>query len=101
MTQLPEREFFETHADLCHTFSNANRLRILDLLREGEQTVSDLTEASDLPQPTISQHLKVMRETDIVTRRKDGVESYYSITDERVYSAVDLMRELMLERMDE
>ncbi len=99
---MQDRAFFEHHAELCKTFSNANRLILLDLLREGkERTVSELTEATDIPQPTISQHLKVMRDVNVVSRRKDGVESYYSVTDERIFDAVDLMREMRIEQIQQ
>lgn len=102
MTQLGPESYYERHADLCHSFSNANRLKILDLLREGqERTVSDITEASDIPQPTVSQHLKVLRDQDVVTRRRDGVEAFYSLTDDRFFQAIDVMREVTIERVEQ
>lgn len=101
MTQLPPPEFFDSHSDFCKACANSNRLKILDLLREGERTVSSLTEASDIPQPTVSQHLSVLRERAVVTRRKEGVKSYYSVTDERIYNAIDIMRTITREELGE
>ena len=99
MDHVNDEDFFAMHAELCKTFSNANRLKILDMLRGGEErTVSEITEATDIPQPTISQHLKVMRDQDVVERRKSGVESHYSLTDERFFEAIDLMREKTIEQ---
>lgn len=101
MTKPADQEYYLRHRELCKTFSNANRLKLLDVLRNGEErTVTELTEATGVPQPTTSQHLKVMREREVVSRRKDGVESYYSVTDERFYDAIDLMREMTRERME-
>lgn len=102
MSQLADASFYERHAELCHSFSNGNRLKILDILRDGdERTVSDITDASDIPQPTVSQHLKVLRDQDVVERRRDGVEAYYSLTDHRFFEAIDLMREMTKERAEE
>ena len=102
MPQLADESFYERHADLCHSFSNANRLKILDLLRDGrERTVSDITDTSDIPQPTVSQHLKVLRDQDVVNRRRDGVEAYYSLTDNRFFEAIDVMREMTVERVEQ
>lgn len=95
MAQLPPREFFDRHGDFCKACANPKRLKILDVLREGESTVSALTEATDMPQSTVSTHLNVLREQAVVSRRKEGVKCYYSVTDERIYYAIDEMRTVM------
>lgn len=92
MSDLPSQEYFQSHADLCKMFSNANRLRIIDLIRDDERSVSAITEQTDIPQPTVSQHLNLLREQGVVSRRKEGVESYYSITDDRIFEALDIAR---------
>jgi len=56
-----------------------NRLRILDVLREGERCVCRLTEALELGQPLLSHHLKVLREAGLVSGRRDGRWVHYSI----------------------
>lgn len=101
MSQIPPQEFFDQHAEHCKMFSNANRLKLLDALRDGECSVSELTGQTDIPQPTVSQHLNWLREQEIVTRRKDGVKSFYSVTDERIFEAIDLIREMTRERMEQ
>ncbi|MFB6197973.1 MAG: ArsR/SmtB family transcription factor [Halobacteriaceae archaeon] len=101
MTDLPPRAYFESHADLCKMFANANRLTILDLLRDEERTVTELTEQADIPQPTISQHLSWLREQGVVSRRKEGVQSYYTITDDRIFDALDIAREIIEEQLVE
>lgn len=101
MSQLPPEEFFDRHAEHCKMFSNANRLKLLDVLRDGERSVSQLTGQTDIPQPTVSQHLNWLREQGIVTRRKDGVKSFYSVTDERIFDAIDVIREMTRERIEQ
>lgn len=94
-------EFYQLHAEFCGVFSNANRLWLLDLLSDGgEYTVSELEAASDISQSTISQHLRLMREKGIVARRRDGVQNFYSITDERIVDGMETIREILIERAE-
>ena len=62
------------------------RIRLLDRLRDGEATVSELTEALDASQQNVSKHLAVLADVGIVGRRKDGNRVYYSVVDESVFS---------------
>ena len=61
-----------------------NRLRLLHLLRGGEVCVCDLTAAFDLSQPTISHHLRVLRDVGLVTAAKRGTWSYYRLVPDAV-----------------
>lgn len=102
MTDLEDDHLYEKQAELCKVFSNANRLMILEILKDGEEyTVSSIEEIVDIPQPTISQHLKVMRDQGVVERRKEGVRSFYSITDERISDGMDVMNEVLLDQLEE
>ncbi len=56
-----------------------HRRELLDLLREGEQTVSALVEQLDLSQPGVSKHLKVLREAGLVAVRTDGRRRHYGL----------------------
>jgi ArsR family transcriptional regulator len=60
------------------------RIRLLDRLRDGEATVSELSEAVDASQQNISKHLAVLADSGILGRRKDGNRVYYRIVDEGV-----------------
>ena len=62
--------------------SEEKRLRILDILRSGEQCVCDLTAEMDAGQSLLSHHLKVLREAGLVTDRRAGRWSYYSLVPE-------------------
>ncbi|MFW6385047.1 MAG: ArsR/SmtB family transcription factor [Halodesulfurarchaeum sp.] len=102
MSMLEDQRIYEEQAELCQVFSNANRLIILELLNDGEErTVTQIEDRTDIPQPTISQHLAVMREKGVVTRRKDGVRSFYSLADDRFKQGMDTMRSVLLDRMEE
>ena len=68
------------------------------LLERGECTVGDLAEATGVRMANLSQHLAVMRSTNIVLSRKEGV-SVYRLADPRIMQAFDLITEVMLSNM--
>jgi len=91
-------DIYERQADLCTVFSNPRRLRILEVLEDGEEhTVSAIQQATDLPQSTVSRHLKLMRDQGAVEKRDDGVYNHYSLADERIATSMHLMREVLHE----
>jgi ArsR family transcriptional regulator len=61
-------------------FADPVRLRLLNLLAEGEVCVCHLHEALDLPQSTVSRHLAYLRKRGLVTGRKEGLWVYYRLT---------------------
>lgn len=61
------------------------RIRILDLLRDQELTVTQITEQLDTSQQNTSKHLGMLLQAGILARRKDGNSSIYSIADRGVY----------------
>jgi len=95
-----EKEFYRRHAHICGVFAHPLRLEMLQLLHErGECTVGDLAEATGVRMANLSQHLAVMRSTNIVVARKEGVSVYYRLSDPRIMQAFDLITEVMLGQM--
>lgn len=64
---------------MFRAFSDRTRLRILNLLRDGEKCVCDLQAVLKVPQPKVSRHLAYLRRTGLVTARKQGLWSYYAL----------------------
>jgi ArsR family transcriptional regulator, arsenate/arsenite/antimonite-responsive transcriptional repressor len=62
--------------------SDENRLRIVDLLRNGERCVCELTDALDLGQSLLSFHLKTLKDAGLVTDRREGRWAYYTLNTE-------------------
>jgi DNA-binding transcriptional ArsR family regulator len=56
-----------------------SRRRILDILRDGERSVTELVARLDLSQPGVSKHLKVLREAGLVEVRPDGKRRWYGL----------------------
>jgi ArsR family transcriptional regulator len=91
-----EREVNLLHANICQALADPKRILILYALSEGSKSVSELTEALEVPQPTVSRHLKVLRERRLVTTARDGASVRYSLADERVIGALDALRAVLL-----
>ncbi|HET7038686.1 MAG TPA: metalloregulator ArsR/SmtB family transcription factor [Gemmatimonadales bacterium] len=71
-------------AEIIKLLGHPERLKIVEVLEEGEATVSEVQEAVGLPQAIVSQHLAKMRGADIVTARRDGVHVFYRIREPKV-----------------
>jgi DNA-binding transcriptional ArsR family regulator len=65
-------------------FSDQSRLRIVILLANKELTVGEIVKAMDISQPTVSRHLAVLRQADIVVDRREGQKVYYSLNKKAV-----------------
>ncbi|MDQ6888277.1 MAG: metalloregulator ArsR/SmtB family transcription factor [Gemmatimonadota bacterium] len=77
-------------AQLFHALSDETRLGILEMLRGGEQCVCDLQEDLEAAQSRLSFHLRVLKEAGLVTDRREGRWSYYSIVPEALTEVHDL-----------
>ena len=67
------------------------RLELLNTLRGGDATVGELVDATGMGQANVSKHLQLLFNTNFVTRRKEGLFVYYSLTDRAVFQLCDLM----------
>ncbi|MEM7441866.1 MAG: metalloregulator ArsR/SmtB family transcription factor [Pseudomonadota bacterium] len=63
--------------DVFHAVADANRRKLLDLLSDGERPVQDLVPHFDMTFQAVSQHLHILAEAGLVTRRKQGRYRYY------------------------
>lgn len=79
-------------AELFKALGHPARIRILELLRAGEQTVSELQAELSLESSTVSQQLAVLRTRQLVVGRKEGTNVYYSVTDPAVFDLLDAAR---------
>ena len=75
---------------LFHALSDATRLAILDMLRGGERCVCDLQDDLEAAQSKLSFHLKVLKDAGLVTDRREGRWSYYTIVPEALAEVHDL-----------
>lgn len=94
-------EFFQLHAHLCKALAHPTRLLVVDELRDGPRSVGELADRLGLPQSNISQHLGVLRDQRLVLTRREGNTVHYSLRDERLTQAFDLLREVLRQVLKE
>ncbi len=93
------REIDLLHAEVCGALADPKRIALLYVLRDGESTVTQLATALELPQATVSRHLKVLRERGMVIARREGMNVYYSVANKKILRALDLLREVLSEQL--
>jgi DNA-binding transcriptional ArsR family regulator len=101
LSSLADRKIYRMHAELCKTLANPSRLEILNLLRDKERSVNELTVLTGRAQATVSQHLAVLRQRGVVSTRKVGFNVYYKIAHQKMIQACDLIREVLFEQIAE
>lgn len=84
-------EVLELVAERFKALAEPARLRILNALRDGERTVSELMEETGLGQANTSKHLQLLHALRFVERRKEGLYVHYSLASEDVFQLCDLM----------
>ncbi len=88
-------EIYEIHAEFCRALANPKRLMIISLLKDKKLTVGELATALDLTVSNISQHLKVMKNYQILSSEKVGHKVYYYLTDMRLVKTCEKIREII------
>ena len=78
---------------MLKTLSNPDRLLLLCQISQGERCVSDLEEALDIHQPTLSQQLAVLRDEGLVNTRRDGKRIYYSVASKEAMAVMQVLYE--------
>lgn len=82
---------------LFRGFADPSRLAILEVLRQGPRTVSEIVEHTGLNQPNVSNHLSCLRECGLVASTQQSKYVRYQLTDKRVATLMGLADELLEE----
>jgi DNA-binding transcriptional ArsR family regulator len=99
MEQRLVQEIEMLYSQACHALGDPKRLMILYVLSHQPRFVGELATELDIPQPTVSRHLKVLRESGMVEATRDGTAVQYALSDTRVIQALDLLRAVLRDRM--
>lgn len=86
---------YKDNAKVFKALCDENRLRILELLQTGEKCACVLLDDLDIVQPTLSHHMKILCDSNIVVGRKDGKWTHYSISPEGAAAAQTLLKSLL------
>ncbi|MBK7320864.1 metalloregulator ArsR/SmtB family transcription factor [Candidatus Villigracilis affinis] len=85
----------DLQAKLFRGFADPSRLGILDALRNGPLTVSEIVEATSLSQPNVSNHLGCLRDCGLVAAEQQGRYVTYHLSDDRVGELIALAESLL------
>jgi DNA-binding transcriptional ArsR family regulator len=95
MLIVSSKSNIDLEAKLFRGFADPSRLAILEALRDGERTVSELVQTTKLTQPNVSNHLSCLRDCGLVSLRQQGRFAFYSLSDDRVAQLLVLADELL------
>jgi len=93
-------EIDRLHAQVCSGLADPNRILILYTLADKAYNVSDLAKSIELPQSTVSRHLKILRDRGMVNAQRNGQSVFYSLTDDRIIQALDLLRAILASSLE-
>ena len=85
-------EVFELAAEVFRVMSSPMRLKIISSLCNGEKNVTQLLEEIDTTQPNMSQHLNTLYTAGVIGRRREGVQIFYRIINDRVVTLCRAVR---------
>lgn len=92
-----EKTIYDMQAEVCKILSSPKRIEIINALKDGEKTVTELVELLGIPKANVSQHLSIMKLKGILNSRREGVNIYYSIANPKVVQACTIMKEVLVE----
>ncbi len=86
---------YQKTARIFKAFCDENRLKILQLLSGGEMCACKLQEELSVGQSTLSHHMRILCDADVVTPRRDGKWTHYSLNRDGSEGAVELLRKVL------
>jgi DNA-binding transcriptional ArsR family regulator len=101
MTAMISHPIYKLKAEFFRTLGHPARVRILELLREGERTVGDLQAALELDSSGTSQHLSALRRQGLVDGRREGTSVHYRIKDPRTLQLLEVARQILTSSLEE
>ena len=79
---------------ILKALSDETRLKILEFLEDGEKCVCEIVPYIGTSQSNVSQHLRILKEANIVTDRKEGRSIYYSVIDENIFPCLETLEKI-------
>lgn len=99
--RLLQEDILLEMADFYKALSDSTRIKILDVLYEGEFCVCDISVLINMTKSATSHQLKYLREMNLIKSRRQGKEVYYSLADRHVKEVFEISREHIMERVYE
>jgi ArsR family transcriptional regulator len=88
---VPDEKELEFKSRIFKVIGDSNRLKILEILRSGENCQCDIIPLIAQSQPTVSRHLRLLEEAGLISSRKVGTKMFYKVVDTQVYNIIDAL----------
>ena len=89
------RPIYQVKAEFFKTLGHPARIRVLEVLRDGERSVGELIPAVGIEPSHLSQQLGILRRANILQVRKQGAAVRYSVTDPRIFDLLEVARAIL------
>ncbi len=96
-----EERVLELKAEILKALAQPTRLKILELLRNGEKCICEIVPALNGEQSNISRHISLMQKSRLVTTRKDGVKVMVKVRDPEIFNILDKVSAILKNQMNE
>jgi DNA-binding transcriptional ArsR family regulator len=101
MEAFMEERILELKAEILKALAQPTRLKILELLRNGEKCICEIVPALNGEQSNISRHISLMQKSHLVTTRKDGVRVMVKVRDPEIFNILDRVSKVLKNQMKE
>jgi ArsR family transcriptional regulator len=101
MEGFMEERVLELKAEILKALAQPTRLKILELLRDGEKCICEIVPAINGEQSNISHHISLMQKSHLVTTRKDGVRVMVKVRDPEIFDILDRVSAILKNQMNE
>lgn len=91
----------EQVANYFRVLGEPMRLKLLNVLRDGERCVQDLVDETQTSQANVSKHLKVMLQAGILAKRSQGTQAFYRVTDDLIFELCNLVCDRLATRIEQ
>jgi DNA-binding transcriptional ArsR family regulator len=101
MEVFMEERVLELKAEILKALAQPTRLKILELLRNGEKCICEIVPALNGEQSNISRHISLMQKSNLVNTRKDGVRVMVKVKDPKIFDILDQVSIILKNQMNE
>ena len=96
-----EERVLELKAEILKALAQPTRLKILELLRQGERCICEIVPAINGEQSNISRHISLMQKSRLIATRKDGVKVMVKVRDPQIFDILDRISMVLKRQMQE
>jgi DNA-binding transcriptional ArsR family regulator len=101
ITDTGSQAVVEQVANYFRVLGEPMRLKLLNVLRDGERCVQDLVDETQTSQANVSKHLKVMLQAGILAKRNQGTQAFYRVTDDLIFELCNLVCDRLATRIEQ